>query len=107
MTVPILGSIPEPEPEEMDFFKALAMQDENFYEAVAPFFGEDSEKEEVLNDIASLCLQFTIARVFRYQQLRGVPRSVRFRIEVDVEGDERKTESGLHVGQVDLPEEIG
>lgn len=94
-SVPILEKKKEPTPEEMEglnFFRGLASQDENFYEATAPFFGTDEAKEEVLNEIATLCLHFTIARLFRYREQGGTPRSIRFKIEVDVEGDMPKAD---------------
>lgn len=88
--VPILEKKKElsrEEQEGLDFFRSLAAQDENHYEATAPFFGTDEAKEEVLNEIATLCLHFTIARVFRFREQGGNPRAIRFKIEVDVEGD--------------------
>lgn len=90
-SIPILQKKEEPtdkEIEGLNFFRGLADQEENFYEATAPFFGTEESKEEVLNEIATLCLHFTIARLFRYRELGGEPRAIKLRIEVDVEGDQ-------------------
>lgn len=101
--VPILGvGVPileppvlSPEDEALQFFKGLVQQDENFYEAVAPFQGSVEVRDEVLNEIASTCLHFTIARLFRYTEQSGSPSSIRFKIEVEVMGDDAKIKNDL------------
>lgn len=80
-----------------DAFAELVNQQEDALEMYVPWEGTDDEKEDVLADIASLTLSFTVARLYRFQQQMGEPRALHVRVEVIPEGGVEPVKSTLFV----------
>lgn len=53
-----------------------------------PWVGTNQDKQDLLEEVGSFALQFAIARIFRYDRLRGKPRDIKVTVKVEVAGDE-------------------
>lgn len=94
--VAAMAELETPEPVDTDeahremalqaMFISMVQQDEDAMEILTPWGGPDEERQELLNDIATMTLHFTIARLHRYNKDVGEPGAFRVRIEVIPEG---------------------